>query len=69
MKCLIIGFGNIAKIHIKYLNARKDVNWQWYDPYVDGGLGDINSLEYDRIFILTPEHTHYGVYKLSLIHI
>ena len=63
MKCLIIGFGNIAKIHIKYLNARKDVNWQWYDPYVDGGLGDINSLEYDRIFILTPEHTHYGVYK------
>ena len=33
MKCLIIGFENIEKIHSKYLSI-KDIDWYYLDPIV-----------------------------------
>ena len=64
MKVLLIGYGKIAKIHAKYLIKNK-VTWNWYDPYVEGGLTSLDSLqEFDNVFILTPEHTHYKIYKM-----
>ena len=63
-RCLVVGYGNIAKIHSKYLALRDFTTWDWYDPYVDGGLNDLNEIGlYNNIFILTPEHTHYSVYE------
>lgn len=68
--CLLVGYGNIAKIHAKYLNLN-NINWYWYDPYIvdtKESINRINSLDniesfIDKVFILTPEDTHYQVYK------
>jgi len=63
MKTLLIGYGNIAKIHAKYLEAGGK-QWDWYDPHVDGGIDYPDNLDcYDSIFILTPERTHYDIHQ------
>lgn len=70
--CLLIGYGNIARIHAKYL-TKQGITWDWYDPYLDIDSNNrvlaldrylIDYKGYTRIFILTPEHTHYDQYKL-----
>lgn len=66
MNCLIMGFGNIAKIHAKYLCKNK-IPWKWYDPLNTGptelrsDLSDIHS--FDRVIISSPENKHYDNYK------
>ena len=72
INCLLIGYGNIAKIHSKYLDKCPNVDWVWYDPYIINSVNidkkiqklpnDLNC--FDKIFVLTPESTHYDVYKL-----
>mgnify|MGYP003654875606 CR=1 FL=1 len=70
-KCLIVGFGNIAKTHIKYLN-KNGIAWDWYDPYIVSENTDrilhidentFRNNIYDRIFILSNEASHYKNYK------
>ncbi len=67
----MVGFGNIAKTHIKYLN-KNGIAWDWYDPYITvkntNRILQINySLfrdnVYDRVFILSSESSHYKNYK------
>ena len=70
-KCLIVGLGNIAKTHTKYLD-KGGVDWDWYDPYIESEnvnrilqIND-NLFEdnvYDRVFILSSESSHYKNYK------
>ena len=66
MNCLIIGFGNIAKTHAKYLSKNK-IPWKWYDPLSTGpaalrsDLSDIHS--FDRVIISSPENKHYDNYR------
>jgi hypothetical protein len=61
-----MGFGNIAKIHTKYLSKNK-IPWKWYDPSNTGpaelrsDLSDIHS--FDRVIISSPENKHYDNYK------
>jgi predicted dehydrogenase len=62
MKCLLIGFGNIGKIHSKYLE-KKNIAWDWTDKNLGSSVQNINYNDYTHIFILTPEKTHYEVYK------
>lgn len=72
-RCLLIGFGNIARIHAKYLN-RNNIEWDWYDPFVDDTSASNRILAltpelfdyrgYTRVFILTPESLHYRHYKM-----
>lgn len=70
-KCLIVGFGNIAKTHTKYLD-RNGAAWDWYDPYITvkntNRILQINDSlfrdnVYDRVFILSSESSHYKNYK------
>jgi len=71
IKCLLIGFGNIGKIHAKYLDINPLVEWFWYDPFLQekikfssNKITSLNNLDFfDKIFILTPEDTHYSIYK------
>jgi predicted dehydrogenase len=71
-RCLLVGFGNIAQIHAKYLE-KHNIQWDWYDPNVE--CGDLNrvaalneqlfkNVNYTRVFILTPESLHYQHYKM-----
>lgn len=71
INCLLIGYGKIAQIHAKYLNLNH-INWYWYDPFIENinqvhnrieSLENIESF-IDKVFILTPEDTHYSTYKL-----
>ena len=61
MKCLLIGYGNIGRIHSKYLN-QDSIKWDWTDVALEGGVKNPNYSDYTHIFIVTPEHTHYEVY-------
>ncbi|NBX74529.1 MAG: hypothetical protein EBQ89_09575 [Alphaproteobacteria bacterium] len=70
LKCLLIGYGNIAKIHAKYLEIKPNLEWYWYDPYIKNSSTDHNRVStldklnlFDKIFILTPEDSHYSIYK------
>lgn len=70
INCLLIGYGKIAQIHSKYLSLNKNIRWYWYDPFIenrDKQNNRIQSLEnldiFDKIFILTPENTHYQIYQ------
>ena len=70
LKCLLIGFGNIGKIHAKYLDLNNSIEWYWYDPFVVSSTYDSHRIKtisqlqsFDRVFILTPENTHYDIYK------
>jgi predicted dehydrogenase len=62
MKCLLIGYGNIGKIHAKYL-SQEGLDWEWSDPNIKGGVENPKYEDYGAIFILTPEHTHFEVYE------
>ncbi|MDB4641277.1 hypothetical protein OAF28_01060 [Akkermansiaceae bacterium] len=67
MECLIVGFGNIAKIHAKYLD-KKGVNWYWYDVNKDvgpkGRYKDIKTCRsVDRVIVCTPENNHLESYN------
>jgi hypothetical protein len=66
MRLLIIGFGNIGKIHSKYLSV-KNVDWSYFDPRVkepkDKKIDSLDFKDYDRVMICTPEHLHYKNYK------
>lgn len=66
MKCLIIGYGNIAQIHKKYLE-KNNIEWGWYDPYNTGPeqkLSDISNVNnFDRVMICSSEIAHYENYK------
>lgn len=66
IKALLIGFGNIGKIHAKYLEKNK-IDWSWSDLDKNAGphekyesLNRIN--EYTHVFICTPEETHINLY-------
>jgi len=65
-KCLIYGYGKIAKIHAKYLD-KNNIDWFWYDPYNTGPKdkkAEIKTLNnFDRILICSPEDKHYENYK------
>lgn len=70
LKCLLIGFGNIGKIHAKYLDLNNSIEWYWYDPFVVSSTYDVHRIKtiselqsFDKVFILTPENTHYHIYK------
>ena len=69
IKCLLIGYGNIGKIHSKYFNKNK-IMWDWFDPYSSkNSKNRITQINYEsvkvytHIFICTPESTHYDIYK------
>jgi predicted dehydrogenase len=71
IRCLLIGYGNIGKIHSKYLNLNSNVEWYWYDPFISTNTETINRItslndinyKFDKIFIVTPENTHYSIYN------
>lgn len=66
MECLIVGLGNIGKIHAKYL-TKNNIKWRWCDPQGGGPKdkeSDIKqSSKFDRVFITSPECSHYDIYK------
>jgi len=66
MRCLIIGLGNIGKIHAKYLTMKK-LDWSYFDTRVeeprDKKIDSVNFKDFDRVLICTPEHLHYQNYK------
>ena len=65
-KCLIMGLGNIGRIHAKYL-TKNGIDWRWYDPFANGpkdkksDLTDMESFHY--VFITSPENMHFDNYK------
>jgi len=59
MKVLIIGFGKMGHIYSQYLKG-----FDYYDPFVDGGLQNLQDLnKYSHIIISTPPENHYESYK------
>lgn len=62
MKCLLIGFGNIGKIHSKYLE-KMNIPWDWVDKELGSNVSSIDYGNYTHIFILTPEKSHYEIYN------
>jgi len=63
-KCvLIIGFGKMGQIYSKYLDEF-DIRWNYYDPYVDGGLKKLTGVnKYSHVLISTPSENHFVSYK------
>ena len=70
-KVLVLGFGNVCKIHTKYFD-KNGIEWDWYDPYKalkeSNRILQINKTlfknnYYDRVFILSTESSHYKNYK------
>ncbi len=62
-KILIIGLGKMGQIYSKYLNEF-DLKWDYYDPYVVGGLKKLaNVSKYSHIIISTPSEVHYNSYQ------
>ena len=69
IRALLFGFGKMAQIHAKYLDFLK-INWDWYDPYVNGAqhpnrikeLTPTNIRDYSHVLICTPETHHYTNY-------
>lgn len=66
MKCLIMGYGNMGRVHAKYFN-KNNIDWLWYDPKNNGPIDkqtDLQNLKsFDAIFITSPEHKHYENYS------
>lgn len=67
MGCLIVGFGNIAKIHAKYL-SKNNIDWYWYDVNKNAGpkekyMSIENCKHVDRVIICTPENKHLDSYN------
>lgn len=63
MRILILGFGAMGARYAKYLNEL-EVGWDYYDPYVPGGLKRLADLgNYSNIIISTPPENHYESYK------
>lgn len=66
MNCLIVGYGNIGKIHTKYLDKNK-IAWKWYDPFAKGPeslKADISEVkDFDRVMICSSENKHYECYR------
>lgn len=63
MRVLIIGFGNMGPRYAKYLD-KFGVRWDYYDPYVGGGLKKLSDVKlYSHIIISTPPETHYKSYR------
>tara|TARA_R110000824_G_scaffold283078_2_gene471417 strand:- start:3943 stop:4776 length:834 start_codon:yes stop_codon:yes gene_type:complete len=67
MKCLVIGYGNMGSVHAKYFQ-KNNIDWKWYDPESKGPaskrvLSLDKAKDFDKIFITSPEHTHYENYK------
>jgi hypothetical protein len=73
IKCLLIGYGNIGRIHSKYLDIHHNIEWFWHDPFIKDAtnnnhhrilsLSDIDLNSFDKVFILTPEDSHYKIYR------
>lgn len=62
-KVLIVGFGKMGQIYSKYL-TEFDLVWNYYDPYVSGGLKKLAGLgRYTHAIISTPSEIHYNSYK------
>jgi predicted dehydrogenase len=60
---LIIGFGKMGNIYSRYLNEF-NIQWDYYDPYVAGGLKSLDNVEmYSHIIISTISEAHYDSYK------
>lgn len=62
MKVLLVGYGNMGKLHSKYLKMMK-VDWFWYDPFVDENcpnrVPDISNLSnFSHIIIASPTSSH-----------
>ena len=62
MKVLIIGYGNMGKLHSKYLDQMK-VDWSWFDPYNQKecprrleSLSDFSA--FSHVIIATPTSLH-----------
>jgi len=66
VECLIIGLGNIGKIHAKYL-TKNNIKWRWCDPQGTGPKEKESHIEqspsFDRVLIASPEYSHYDIYK------
>ena len=63
MKVLILGFGLMGNRYARYLDEF-EVEWNYYDPYVPGGLKKLALLNnYSHIIISTPPENHYECYK------
>ena len=58
IKCLLIGFGNIGKIHAKYLDINPLVEWFWYDPFLQ------EKIKFLLIQVINYLNTFLLVYKL-----
>ena len=59
----IIGFGKMGHIYSKYLDEF-NVNWTYYDPFVEEGLKKLSNLNnYSHIIISTPPENHYESYQ------
>jgi predicted dehydrogenase len=60
---LIIGFGKMGNIYSKYLKEF-GIKWNYYDPYVSGGLEELAGLsDYTHVIISTISEVHYESYE------
>jgi hypothetical protein len=61
-RVIIIGFGKMGRIHAKHL-AELGVAWDYFDPFVDGGVRRIENQTYTHAIISTPIASHFQSYR------
>ncbi len=60
-RVLIIGFGRMGRVHAKHLTDL-GVAWDYFDPFVAGGIRDIGERAYTHAIIATPINSHFESY-------
>ena len=65
MKVLICGYGNMGKIHSKYLN-KLGIDWEFYDPKTKStveSLAEVKKHNFTHIIISSSEEYHFENYE------
>ena len=60
---LIMGLGRMGKIHAKHL-TEMGVSWEYFDPYIPGGVARIDIRRYTHAVIATPTDIHVESYRM-----
>jgi hypothetical protein len=61
-RVIILGYGKMGRIHAKHL-AELGVAWNFFDPFVKGGVQKIDQRLYSHAIVATPIESHIESYR------